>query len=402
MSVLLGRPHYAHVTVAVTVVLVAAACTRPAADCHEPADNPGRLYTSAMTGIERGALDAGEAELNRALHCQPDFHVALSARALVTALRAHTAADATQRDAYQKSARVDLGAGEYGLRSPEERFLDGVTAIRALTALHDSDWFERATGTYDRTRVLSVDDSRLLYYAEREALPYFMAEAYVAAGEYEKARDLYKDVFKRHGVGRWNGKAEVAWQQTDKIARATAGITPQGIGRRIAVQPSVTRAQLAALLVEDVGLGPLLKPPPSDESRRMVPADTRDSAYREQIVTLLSWHLRGVELVYDNTAQAYLFQPDAPVRRKELAIALEDIVIRLTGDPSIARGFVGHDKSLFSDVAPTAAWYNACATAVSRGLMETDLESAFHPDANVDGADALLAGRVLRQEMIQH
>jgi tetratricopeptide (TPR) repeat protein len=359
----------------------------------------GRLYVNAMEGIERGGLDSAESGLDRALHCDPKFRVALSARALVTALRAQKAGDTTQRDAYQKRAHADLVAGAAGLSSPEEHFLHEVTAIRAITALQDTRWLDQATALYERARGLSVEESKLLYYGEPEALPYFMAEAFLTAGEYEKARTLYHQVFERHGVGRWNGKAEAGWQRTDKIIRATAGITSEGIGRHIAVQPTVTRAQLAALLVEDVGLGKLLDSAMAD-TPRLVPADTRDSPYREQIVRVLGWHLRGIELVYDNTAQAYLFQPDAPVRRKELAIALEDIVIRLAGDPSAARAFIGHDKSLFTDVAPTAAWYNACATAVSRGLMESDVEGAFRPDANVEGADALLAARVLRQKMI--
>jgi hypothetical protein len=395
------RRESAAVTFAIVIAAGLLGCSRPMPDCQEPGDNPGRLYTTALEAVERGDLDSAEHALDRALHCEPKFHVALSALALVMAMRVETA-DGTAQNAYRKRAHDDLDAGGAGLRSPEERLLHGVTAIRTLTALQDSRWLERAREFFHATQGLSVDESKLLYYSEREALPYFMAEACAAAGEYEKARDLYKDVFARHGVGRWNGKAEAAWRRTDKIVHATAGITPQGIGRQIAVQPSVTRAQLAALLVEDVGLGMLLKPPPADESPRMVPADTRDNPYREQIVTLLSWHLRGVELVYDNTAQAYVFQPDAPVRRKELAIALEDVVIRLTGDPSIAHGFVGHDKSLFGDIPPTAAWYNACATAVSRGLMESDVRGAFRPDAEVEGADALLAARVLRQEMIHN
>ena len=382
-------------------ILVGSGCAHRAQDCREPVDNTDRLYVNAMESIDRDRLEDAEAGLNRALHCTPDFHVALAARALGAARRSQTAADAVQRQAYETTAHADLDAGSRGLRSPEERFIHGVTAIRTLTALRDARWLEHAIQVYEMTRALSVQESNLPYYAEREALPYFMGEAFVASGEYEKARLLYAEVFQRHGVGRWNGKAEAAWQRTDKIIRATAGIIPQGIGRHIAAQPSVTRAQMAALLVEDVGLGRLLaEPPTADAAAPYVPADIANEPYRQQIVTVLRWHLRGIEPVYDTTAQAYVFHPDAPVNRKELAIALEDIVIRLDADPSLARAFMGHDKSLFSDVAPTAAWYNACATAVSRGLMESDLQGAFRPDASVEGADALLAARVLRQKMI--
>ncbi|MBI4516105.1 MAG: S-layer homology domain-containing protein [Deltaproteobacteria bacterium] len=384
------------------LALIALSGCRPhVSDCVAPADDSARLYLDAMDSLERSELDAVERSLDRLLHCQPDFHAAVSARALALALRARAAGDPSQRAAYQQRARAELAAGEARVRNATERFLHGVTAIRTLTVLQDSQWLASASEAYEATRALSPEEPSLLYYREREALPYFMAEALAAAGEYEKARALYAEVFARHGVGRWNGQAEAAWRRTDKIVRATGGITPHGLGRKIAAQPSLSRAQLAAVLVEELELGKILdeRVGTARGTRRAAPADVREHPYRDQIVTVLGWEVRGIELVYDAAAQAYLFQPEAAVRRKELAIVLEDLLIRITGDQSIARAFVGQEQPLFSDVQPTAAWYNACATAVSRGLLEGDLRGAFRPDDEVEGADALLALRALGQKI---
>ena len=73
------------------------------------------------------------------------------------------------------------------------------------------------------------------------------------------------------------------------------------------------------------------------------------------------------------------------------------VLIKLTGDERLASVFIGQEKSPFPDVHPTSPWYNAVVNAVTRGLMETELSGEFRPDAPADGAEVLLAVRVLKQ-----
>ena len=77
--------------------------------------------------------------------------------------------------------------------------------------------------------------------------------------------------------------------------------------------------------------------------------------------------------------------------RKEMALALEDILIKVSGDESLANKFFGQTSSPYGDVKPTEAYYNAVVNVVSRNLMETDLSSAFRPNDDLDGAELLLA-----------
>jgi hypothetical protein len=50
-------------------------------------------------------------------------------------------------------------------------------------------------------------------------------------------------------------------------------------------------------------------------------------------------------------------------------------------------------------VTPTVSWFNAAMTAVTRNLMETELSGEFRPDESADGAEVLLATRMLKQRL---
>jgi len=84
---------------------------------------------------------------------------------------------------------------------------------------------------------------------------------------------------------------------------------------------------------------------------------------------------------------------------RELALALEDIVIKLTGNEKIASAFLGHGQSPFPDVAPSSSWYNAIMSVTTRNLMETELSGEFRPDDAVDGAEAIMAIRTLKHQL---
>jgi hypothetical protein len=53
-------------------------------------------------------------------------------------------------------------------------------------------------------------------------------------------------------------------------------------------------------------------------------------------------------------------------------------------------------------VGPTVSWFNAVMTVVTRNLMETTLAGEFRPNDPADGAEVLLATRVLKQRLNQY
>ncbi|MEK7700063.1 MAG: S-layer homology domain-containing protein, partial [Planctomycetota bacterium] len=53
----------------------------------------------------------------------------------------------------------------------------------------------------------------------------------------------------------------------------------------------------------------------------------------------------------------------------------------------------------FPDVRKTSPFYNAVMNVTTKGIMEGEISGDFRVDSVVDGAEAILAIRVLRQKM---
>jgi len=254
---------------------------------------------------------------------------------------------------------------------------------------------------------LKVDERKLVYYDGREAASYFMGAAYLEAREFQRARDMFGDVLAAKAESKWAARADKAWKKTDKIVRALAGTTLGDAGKEIALKDSVGRADMAALLIDELKVDKLFAgriPLAMDNKKKaeFVPADMLGNQFREEAETLMKWNVRGLEPIYDETTRAYLFKPDQPVTRKEFAFVIEDVLLKITGDEGLATAYFGHEKSPFPDVAPSSAWYNAVMNVTTRNIMEGDLSGEFRPNDAVDGAEAVLAVRVLRQHLNIH
>jgi len=113
----------------------------------------------------------------------------------------------------------------------------------------------------------------------------------------------------------------------------------------------------------------------------------------------MKWNVRGLEPKADETTRAYLFKANDRVSRGEMAFILEDLLIRLTGDESLATAFFGQDRSPFPDIKPTSPYYNAVLNMTTRGIMEGDLSGEFRVNDPIDGAEAILALRMLQQRI---
>ncbi|MGH8057247.1 MAG: S-layer homology domain-containing protein [Candidatus Entotheonellia bacterium] len=219
--------------------------------------------------------------------------------------------------------------------------------------------------------------------------------------EFGKARRLLQDVLSVKPVGPWHARADVAWKKLDRTERAIAGVTLGNVGKGLAVKDSLGRAQVAALLVDERKLDALFSDRVGARGRTegtgFIPVDLVHHPFKEEVGTILRWNVRGLEPLYDRSRQAYLFKPEDPLTRKEFAVVLEDLLVKISRDAQQASVFVGHDHSPFPDVRSTAPWYNAIVTVVTRGLMETGASGEFYPDRPVDGTEVLLALRALRR-----
>jgi hypothetical protein len=73
----------------------------------------------------------------------------------------------------------------------------------------------------------------------------------------------------------------------------------------------------------------------------------------------------------------------------------EDLVIRKTGEASLSRRYIG-SESPFADLSPSRASFNAMMSAISRGILSSDVRGQARPTEPVTGSAAILAMRALR------
>jgi len=386
-------------------VLMAAGCAKRVAKCTTPEDNPQHHYSRGMELLEQGKAGDAETKFERALYCDDKYSPAHSGLAIVNAEKAKTQKEPGYRQTDVDKAVSHLKHAEKSANTAEDGFAYHLAGLRVDTALKSKDWLDEAEEHFKDAMKAKVDERRLIYYDGKEAAPYFMGVAYLEAREFQKARDKFSEVLNMKREGKWNEKADKGWKKVDKIVRATGGITLGDVGKEIAMRESVNRGDMAALLADELKIEKLFagRIPIKSEIDKLkaefTPADVLNHHFKEEVLTMMKWGVRGLEPQYDQTTKAYLFKPDEGVTRKEFALVLEDILVKLTGDEKIATAYFGQERSPFPDVPATAPWYNAVMNMTTRGLMEPEISGEFRVNDLVDGAEAILAIRVLRQKM---
>ena len=358
-----------------------------------------------MKALEEGNGSIAQEKLERALYCNNEFSIAYSGLAIVTADKSRGQKDEGYRKVETEQVAEYLAKAKKYADGADQLFDYYAAVIRTQTLLKEKSWLEEAENAYQHGSQLKVDERNLIYYQGTEALTYFMGIAYMEAFEFTKARDTFALVLNAKSEGNWHEKADRAWKKTDRIVRAMAGITVGDVGKRIAVKSTVSRADLSALLIDEMKIDKLMagRVPVGSKVTSLkpefIPADILNNPFKEEILTMMKWKVRGMEPKYDETTKAYLFKPNDSVSRGEMAFIIEDVLVKLTGDEKLATAYFGQDKSPFPDVRPSSSVYNAVMNVTTRGIMEGELSGEFRVNDPVDGAEALLAIRMLKQKM---
>ncbi|MBI5195786.1 MAG: S-layer homology domain-containing protein [Nitrospirae bacterium] len=386
--------------------IIASGCAKQhVAKCTSPEDNPQHHYLRGMEALEQGRMDAAKEKFDRALFCEEGFYPAYGGLAIVSAHKVMAQPDPAFSAVENQRVLDYVKKGGKKAKTDEDKFDHYLSVIRVNTIMDGPDWLSKTVEAYNLAKELKVDEKKLYYYQGIESLQYFMGLAYFEALEFQQARDKFAEVLNAKREGKWHEKADKAWKKTDTIVRAMGGITVGDVGKKIAVKDSITRGDLAALLIDELKLDKLFagRIPVVGQLDKMkaefTPPDIVNNEFKDEILTILKWKVRGLEPKHDAAQNAYLFRPQDTVTRGEMAFILEDVLIKLTGDEKIATAYFGHERSPFPDVRPTAPFYNAVMNMTSRSIMESELSGEFRVDAPVSGAESLLAIRMLRQKM---
>jgi hypothetical protein len=232
-----------------------------------------------------------------------------------------------------------------------------------------------------------------------------MGIAYISALDFNQAGQMFRQVIdlKKEYVK----DADLAWNLIQKIQRAMPGTRA---GKKISLLQRITRADAAALFMEELKIENLYKKRSiktfdtafkdpeaarSASSAPSLPKDIADHPLKVDIEGILGVGVRGLETYSDG-----LFRPGEFVDRATYAMMLEDILIKVTGDNSLATKFIGQ-VSPFPDLRSDLPYFNAVMVVTSRGIMGVkDFTSGeFAPMGDVPGVDALLIIRKFQEEL---
>lgn len=382
-----------------------AGCTTKVVKCTGDTDNPQHHYLMGMKALEDGNLTVAREKFDRAIYCNEKFSKGYAGLGIIGGEKMIGQDDFRFRTIETELVDSLLKNAKKYADLPDEYFDYYIAQIRTQTAMKPKGWLTKAVDAYTEAMKLHVDERSLNYYQGPEAASYFIGLAYLEALEFNHARDSFAAVFNAKKDGKWHERADLCWKKTDRVVRAMSGVSVGDVGKKIAIKDSVTRADLAALLIDELKIDRLMagRIPVSEESIipkvEFVPADIVDQPFRNEVLSLLKWKVRGMESKFDQQTQAYLFKPTDAVSRGELAFVLEDVLLKIIGNEKIAIAYFNLDVSPFTDVRASSPVFNAVITVTTRGILEGDMNGKFRPNDPVNGADALLSIRMLHQKL---
>jgi tetratricopeptide (TPR) repeat protein len=347
-------------------------------------EQPGLV--PAETGLAYAALrgerlDAAAEGFARVLERRADYFPALVGAA-TTALRRddpEAALDLLRRaqEAEPRDVSVKRRVAEVRVQVTERR----VAAARTAKEAGDHD---RAIETYRRALTdapevpelrLELADALVAKGEAAEATAILTAdtsgdrrvllrlgELLAAGGEYERAMATYRRMLER------DPRDEEVREKARQLYEEWELLQMPEEYRRIRTAPTITRADLAALLAVKVTA---LARAPEGEPR--VAVDISGSWARPHIIKALALDLMTV---YPN----HTFQPAATVRRGDLARAVQKVLDLLRHPPGAAPPI--------TDMSNTNLFHYPAARAVAAGLMDLTPEGAFQAWRPVSGPEA--------------
>ena len=299
---------------------------------------------------------------------------------------------------FEAAVAADPSLTDLRARVESLRFRNLEDQVAAARKARDTGRFDEAAAAYERALAASPESGFL--YRELAAVEQRRGRLDTALAHARKAIELDSSDVRAHviagevldaqrqfaaAIAEYEAAATI--EPSDELAArierareraALAALPPEF--QNIQTEPTITRAQLAALI--GVRLDDLLQQAPRRETP--VITDTRGSWAAPWIVAVVR---AGVMDPYPN----HTFQPGAYIRRSDLAMAISRLLATLgTANPrALERWRAGRPK--FEDLPATHLIYPAAALAVAAGVLQPVDGNAFHPGRAVSGAEALAA-----------
>ncbi len=367
--------------------LMMTSCAKPPRKPEAALDTPEHHVFSGNKLLEKGDLSGAQREFELAIQLDRKYSPAFVGMGLIFG----------SQKIFEK-AYENMKKGKKLAAKPDDKVNAHVGMIRLYSLERKEKWIEKAFDEFEAAIKINAKSSAIYYY---------MGKAYKFAFNFDKAGEMFKKVLDLND--KYLIEADSEWKAVQKIQRAAPGSL---IGKKIALIEEISRADVAALFIQELLLEKLYEkrtpkrfdtsfqaPGKKFEADRIVKAeaatDIQNHVLRTDIVTVMKLGVRGLEPSPDHK-----FFPDNKINRAAYAMMIEDILIKVSGDEKLATKFIG-SKSPFPDLRSDLPYFNAIMAMTSRGVMEAkDLSTGeFAPDGTVSGADALLIIRKLKDEL---
>lgn len=346
-----------------------------------------------LVALARKDARAAAGHFDRALAADPAYAPALAGRGeALLALGQREAALAS----FESAVRADATLGDLRGRIDVLRFrgleedvsearqaaeagrLDDAQRIyeRSLAASPDSPFLYRELAAVERRN--GSLEAALQHAAKAVELNPSEARGLITLGEVYEAQGAFAQAADAYGRAAMLEPSAALDARIDAIRERAAFAAMPEQYRSIETSPTVTRAQLAALV--GVRLAEIVKRARRDNA--VVLTDTRGSWAGPWI---LSVSRAGIMEAYPN----HTFQPDAIVRRGDLAIVAARALAVVGADRPGEAADWRRARPRFPDLPAGHLSYPAAAMAVEAGVMSANPDGAFQLTRPVTGADAV-------------
>jgi len=353
-------------------------------------DTPGHHVVNGNKLIQAGNIDMAFREFNRAKELDPKFSPAYVGLGLVEGLRSD----------FNNSLKTMKKARKYAQGDEQEIAVNvGFMRLYIMGKTNiDENWLELVEEEFDKAVLISKDVSAPYFY---------MGLAYKISYKFRRAVDQFSKVLELDNG--YIAEADKEYALVQKIERAMPG---SKIGKKIALVEEITRADVAALFIEELKVDEIFKkrtPKKFDSafkspenkletetSVKILPAiDIDDHVLKADIDAVIEIGIKGLQPFPDHT-----YKPYQTITRAEFAMMVEDILIKLNGVDDLSTMFIG-SVSPFPDLRNDLPYFNAVMICTTRGIMvATDLATGeFDAIGPVSGADALLSIRSLKSQL---
>jgi len=237
---------------------------------------------------------------------------------------------------------------------------------------------------------------------KKEAL-IWRGENYKRWGKFEMAQKTYQSVLR---IDNSDTRAARALDELNEFIKAVSGQSQ--VLKKIALQKEVTRADIAVLFVTELPLNKIFRKAPTKNAIKFnAPGQPVMGAQKAPLVS----DLAVADVQDDHWAKSYItqalekgimqkfpdgtFKPDQKVNRAELAMLIQNFLVKAYDDPSIETKYFG-GTSPFADVLNTSPVFNAIMVVSTRGIMPGMDDGTFKPLSTVSGSEALNIIRTLK------